>query len=54
MNLCRDNGVSLEVAMALTSHKDINVVLEYYRAPSSADLDAACATLSKVAREVGA
>ncbi|MCI0651663.1 MAG: site-specific integrase [Planctomycetes bacterium] len=38
LNRLRDNGVSMETAMALTGHRSIQTVLEHYRQVPEADL----------------
>ena len=38
LNRLRDNGVSIETAMALTGHKSIETVLKYYRQVPESDL----------------
>jgi len=45
LNRCRENGVPLEVAMALSGHKSIAVVQKYYREIPWTDLEEATRTM---------
>ena len=48
LNRLRQSGVSIETAMALTDHKSLATVLQYYREVPEADLQEAVAGIATV------
>ncbi len=52
LNRLRENGVSLETAMALTGHRSVTTVMKYYREVSQQDLASAVRSIdAPAARE---
>jgi len=49
LNRLRENGVSLETAMALTGHRSVATVMKYYREVSQQDLASAVRSIDATA-----